>query len=177
MKVISNQHYMSNPLTASGDIIVGGVSGAPERLPIGSIGQVAVVDNPFFRGCLVPVESPYFERERLADVPLHREADQCGQVVQFFDNCSFAYVIVADSGLLREPVAFVLVDHGRREAVRFEAAKVRREVSPALEPGFKRSGSPVVAVPIQKLRQYLIERRGDRGRDGRPPGAFEGVVV
>lgn len=34
---------MSNPMTTAGDIIVGGTSGAPLRLPIGTEGQVAVV--------------------------------------------------------------------------------------------------------------------------------------
>lgn len=34
---------MSNPMTTAGDIIVGGASGAPLRLPIGTEGQVAVV--------------------------------------------------------------------------------------------------------------------------------------
>lgn len=32
-----------NPLTTEGDLIVGGASGAPERLPVGSHGQVATV--------------------------------------------------------------------------------------------------------------------------------------
>jgi hypothetical protein len=34
---------MTNPMTASGDLIDGGTSGTPERIPIGSTGQVLTV--------------------------------------------------------------------------------------------------------------------------------------
>lgn len=36
---------MQNPMTAAGDVIVGGASGAPAKLALGAAGQILAVDN------------------------------------------------------------------------------------------------------------------------------------